>query len=401
MMRHVFKLVWNRRRTNLLIGVELFFSFLILCAVVTTGVYFAHTYRLPLGFSYAQVWDIDINEQKPIEKEVRKELRMQILLVLEEFEEIEAAAYVSKVPFGDGFGSRLIYTYEGKSIGLKPRSSFVTDELDEVLNLELIEGRWFNREDEGIRGVPVVTNREFRDALFGAESALGKEIFRSDPVFPESKRQGPYRVVGVVADFRGDDFSPAAPFLFERCSMNDGYIPNHLLIRLRPGTRAVFGERLLERVQGIARDWSFQVETLSDHRATNLKLHLSFLLFGGIVAGLLIAMVGLGMVGVLWQNVAQRTGEIGLRRALGGTAGRISAQFLGELLVIATLAVVPSTMLIAQLPFYGWLEFVPGEVYVGGIFTAALLIYLLVIACALYPSWLVSRVQPVEALHHE
>ena len=38
---------------------------------------------------------------------------------------------------------------------------------------------------------------------------------------------------------------------------------------------------------------------------------------GGLVAGFLMVMVGLGLIGVLWQNVTQRTREIGLRRATG------------------------------------------------------------------------------------
>ena len=58
----------------------------------------------------------------------------------------------------------------------------------------------------------------------------------------------------------------------------------------------------------------------------------------GVVAGFLMLMVALGLTGVLWQNVTQRTREIGLRRAKGATARRIHRQILGELLVMTTLA---------------------------------------------------------------
>ena len=42
-------------------------------------------------------------------------------------------------------------------------------------------------------------------------------------------------------------------------------------------------------------------------------------------------MVALGLSGVVWQNVTQRTAEIGLRRAKGARIGDIHRQILGEL----------------------------------------------------------------------
>ena len=38
MIRHVFKLIWNRKRTNFLMMTEIFVSFLVLFAVVALGV---------------------------------------------------------------------------------------------------------------------------------------------------------------------------------------------------------------------------------------------------------------------------------------------------------------------------------------------------------------------------
>ncbi len=49
MIRHLFKLIWNRKRTNVLIMTEIFVSFLVLFAVVALGVYTADNWRRPLG----------------------------------------------------------------------------------------------------------------------------------------------------------------------------------------------------------------------------------------------------------------------------------------------------------------------------------------------------------------
>ena len=50
MIRHLFKLIWNRKRTNLLMMTEIFVSFLVLFAVVALAVYCADNWRRPLGF---------------------------------------------------------------------------------------------------------------------------------------------------------------------------------------------------------------------------------------------------------------------------------------------------------------------------------------------------------------
>ena len=44
---------------------------------------------------------------------------------------------------------------------------------------------------------------------------------------------------------------------------------------------------------------------------------------------------------------------------------------------------------------------VPTYVAVCGLGATALVLYLLVLLCGLYPSWLAAKVRPVEALHHD
>jgi len=61
MTRHILKLIWNRKRTNLLMMAEIFVSFLVLFAVVGLGVYTADNWRRPRGFSIENVWDVAID----------------------------------------------------------------------------------------------------------------------------------------------------------------------------------------------------------------------------------------------------------------------------------------------------------------------------------------------------
>ena len=120
-----------------------------------------------------------------------------------------------------------------------------------------------------------------------------------------------------------------------------------------------------------------------------------------LVAAFLMIMVALGLIGVLWQTVTQRTKEIGLRRAKGATKGKIYLQILGELLVITTAGLIAGVLVVVQFPLLDLLGFASGDVYATSIVVSLAAIYLLTIICGLYPSWMATKVRPAEALHYE
>ena len=64
MTRHLLQLVWNRKRQNLLLRVEIFFSFLVLFGVVLVAVHFVDNWRQPLGFDIERVWSITVDRKE-------------------------------------------------------------------------------------------------------------------------------------------------------------------------------------------------------------------------------------------------------------------------------------------------------------------------------------------------
>src|SRR4030095_2210167 len=159
-----------------------------------------------------------------------------------------------------------------------------------------------------------------------------------------------------ITDFRQDgEYAGQEGYLFERKEFGAemSHPPGNLMIKVRPGVTAAFEEKLIKRLQAIAKDWSFEIEPVSKMRESANQIRLVPLIAGALVAGFLMIMVALGLTGVLWRNVTQRTKEIGLRRAKGATARRIYTQILGELLVITTFGLLLGLALIAQLPMLG------------------------------------------------
>jgi putative ABC transport system permease protein len=175
----------------------------------------------------------------------------------------------------------------------------------------------------------------------------------------------------------------------------------HVGVKLLPGTTAAFEERLVKRMQAVAKDWSFEVQPAIDMREEKFRTTLTPLIAGGIIAGFLLLMVALGLTGVVWQTVTQRTREIGLRRAKGATIPDIRTQILGELAVMATIAVLVGAAIVIQFPLLKLVGDITPGVFAASLAISALCIYLLTLASAWYPSRMATTVPPAEALHYE
>jgi putative ABC transport system permease protein len=408
MIKHLCKLVWNRKRINFLVTLEIFFSFLVVFAVIVFAVYYTDNYRRPLGFDYQNVWYIGVERRAGSgDKDLPQQLETsrRLLAALREFGEVESAAGVCCAPYsrGDWTNGRNDKK-SGKSIhfGYNP----ATDGLKDVLGLQMVSGRWFGKEDDGASYKPVVINRKLARDLFGDEDPVGKDI--SDP---EDKKKVETRVVGLIDDFRKNgEFAELSGYAIYRNDLTfkpgargniQGYPPRGLLIKVRPGTTAAFEEKLLARLQAEAKDWSFGIKPLVEMRASVFQAYLVPMAAFGLVAGFLLIMVGLGLTGVLWLNVTQRTKEMGLRRAKGATRRRIYKQILGELFIVTTIGLLVGTLVVVQFPLLDLMGFASPEVYTASIFISLGLIYLLTTVCGLYPSLLAMRIHPAEALHYE
>ena len=95
------------------------------------------------------------------------------MLAVAEFPEIEKSAGAMLAPYQFG-SSNSRYTWHGRQIGYGVAE--VTDGFKDVLGLDLVEGRWFTREDDGQNYEAVVINEDMRRDLFGDGPAIGKDI---------------------------------------------------------------------------------------------------------------------------------------------------------------------------------------------------------------------------------
>ncbi|MEO6726827.1 MAG: FtsX-like permease family protein [Blastocatellia bacterium] len=407
MFKHICKLVWNRKRINFLITLEIFISFLVVFSVIVLAVYYADNYRQPLGFDYQNVWNIRVEivqKSGAAEKEERPqqiERYRRVLAAVREFGEVESAAGATYTPYMNGNWSNCntqTTCYWGNA---------VTDDYKDVMRINIVRGRWFGKEDDGASYKPVIINRQLAREMYGDEDPIGKPLNPRDKMKPGDKEDDKYveeRIVGLLNDFRKNgEFAEMKGYAMFRNSLSlpDDRPPRALAVRVQPGTTATFEEKLLKRLQAEARDWSFTIKPLAQMREEMNQRSTTPMTAFSLVAGFLMVMVGLGLIGVLWQSVTQRMKEIGLRRAKGATRQRIYNQILGELLIITTCGALVGVLVVVQFPLLGVLGFATPKVYAYSIVISLALIYALTAICGLYPSWLATKVQPADALHYE
>jgi putative ABC transport system permease protein len=272
---------------------------------------------------------------------------------------------------------------------------FTDDEFMDAMNLQLLEGRWFSRDDDAATIEPVIINRMMKEDIFEGKDMIGE-------TFSDDDRE--YKVVGVVENYRyRGEFDNPRYGIFERNILEDtsSEMGSRILMRMRPETPIEFEERLIERLQPIVPGWRLSIDQVSDKREGYYQDRFIPLTVFAIVAGFLVFNVALGLFGILWQSINRRHKEIGVRRAFGARARDISKLVWGEAIVMSTFSIIIGAFLAIQVPILGVFGSMGIGVSLASIVAAALLIFILVTVCALYPSRLASKIQPATALHDE
>ena len=365
MTKHLLKLVWNRKRANALIVTEIFISFLVLFAVLTASITFATRWSQPLGFQWKNVWDVSMEFDIDAGEKADPALHAAMFRMIDEakaFKEV-AAAGVANTPaysFSTSEGTRRI---NGRDVSLKYDD--VTDGFLDAMQMKVVRGRWFSAEDDASQHWPVVLAADAAEAIYGDANPIGQKIEEDETTM--------LQVVGVVETYRKDgEASSRDNMVFRRISPNakHGRLGSHLLVRVHPNTPPDFEQTLAKRLEQILPNVSFRVRYMERMRSNMIRTRLAPVVAGGIVGAFLIAMVALGLTGVLWQSVTRRTREIGLRRAMGASGPGVHRQILGEVALLSTVAVIVGSLVILQLPILGAFRIVTPAAFTIGFFAA-------------------------------
>ena len=119
----------------------------------------------------------------------------------------------------------------------------------------------------------------------------------------------------------------------------------------------------------------------------------------GSIAAISLLVGGIGIMNIMLATVSERTGEIGIRRALGATQGDITFQFLVETLVLsASGAIIGALVGLSAPPLISILSGRETALTFWGPFIAVTVALLTGLVFGIYPAKRAASLDPIEAL---
>ena len=273
-------------------------------------------------------------------------------------------------------------------------------------NIKLEEGTFYSESDDAGLAPVVVLGHGVKESFFGSERAVGKTIRIKDQNF---------RVVGVIAPRGTTGFVSFDDFAY----MPLGTVQKKLLgvdfvqfITVKTESEAKIEGTALD-IEALLRDRhdikknegeDFSVTTIKEAQDIVGSVFNAIQILLIALASISLLVGGVGILNVMFVSVAERTSEIGLRKAVGARPKDILRQFLVEALIVALSGGVLGILLA-----FGVLFLVFHALAVLGFsltFSFSLFNFFLALGFCFatgilfgtYPAWKASQVDPIRAI---
>jgi predicted permease len=320
----------------------------------------------------------------------------ELLRRVSELTAVESAALAERGPLGSLNEARMVQG-GGRTVDAQP--DWVSPGFFDTIGVPRLAGRDFTTDDRPGSPYVAIVSRSLARALFDDENPLGRTLQLSN-----DRLHRLYTIVGVVRDTHYADVhrppEPVAWFTFQ--ADDDLYMPT-LHVRGRAADTASLIAAVRGKFDQVDRGFPvFNVKTLETrfNDALGRERMIANISAGFGVVALLLAAVGI--YGVLAYSVVRRSREIGIRVALGSTAGSIMALVAREGLVLAAAGIMGG-IAIALPGSWVLAHYLPGLSSVDlSIIFGCVGVMLVVTAAALcVPTLRACRVDPLTALRLE
>lgn len=280
-----------------------------------------------------------------------------------------------------------------------------------VINITMKDGRFFDqREDQGNANV-VVLGSTVADDLFGGAGV--------NPIGQVIKiKSVPFRVIGVIAPrgstfFQNQDAQVYIPLNIGQKQLLGIHYLQSINIKVDSTdniqqTIADVESVLMERHRiAKAIDADFTVRNIADAISILSTITDALRLFLLSMASIALVVGGIGILNIMLVTVAERTREIGLRKAVGATNATVRNQFILEAAILTSLGglvgiilgVIVSYLVSLLMRYlgYDW-AFV---VSLTSIVMAVGVSILTGVVFGLYPAFKAAKLNPIDALRYE
>lgn len=282
----------------------------------------------------------------------REDIYRTDLETLRNYSGIKNAVIINQIPLS-GSGDSNQFSTKLKGDGNKsPAGVFRCDEMClDTLGVELLYGRNFNRSEiqfiEGAsRGSAVLITKGLALSLFSEKNVVGKHIYNG--VIK-------YEVIGVIEKMQGawaDWNHFEKNIILPQIHIDDA---KRYLVKVETEKMS---EVMLAIPELLSDNYSGRVisrfRTMQENRERSYKGDHMMTQLLSVVLVLIIVITLLGILGLGYFTVSQRTKQIGTRRALGATRWNILRYYLLENMIIAILGITFGVFL--SITFNVWMS---------------------------------------------
>ena len=268
----------------------------------------------------------------------------------------------------------------------------VNYEANNIFNSSIEKGRYFNRVEQENSSRVVVLGNNLGKKFFGEENPIGKKI----------KINGKsYEVVGLLAKKSPNyDESVILPYTTVMDEFSATGITS-IVVKVKDNVDLEQAQQQIKLalLKDLKED-KFTVMTQEDilESIQNILNMLTIALAS--ISGISLLVGGIGIMNIMLVSVAERTKEIGLRKALGATSSDIKNQFMAEAILISSLGGVLGLLL-------GWVT----TIAIRPLIKAVIPVWAIPLALGsslavgivfgTYPAVNASKKDPIEALRYE
>ncbi len=337
----------------------------------------------------------------------RKDLNPDWVDGLMQLPHVEAATPVSQIEnYAVNAGSSEVRrgNIRAKNVILQGQGSAYAD----ISNLNLAQGRFFNRTDDEHHSPVTVLGHITADTLFpSGESPLGQEVLLEGHEFT---------VIGVLEERK------QAIGTGENPEDNIALLPFSMIQKLHPEFKNVVlmakadttedlplvvdeTREYMRRMRKLASDQDDDFAILTTDTFLDLWKQISSGIFIVMLAVGSVALLvgGIGVMNIMLVSVTERTREIGVRKAIGARRANILMQFLLEAVTLAGIGGVIGVLLGSSIVLCIRLAFssFPASVSITLVLLGVSVASMIGIFFGVYPAWKAARLNPVEALRYE
>lgn len=286
-----------------------------------------------------------------------------------------------------------------------------------VQNIELEQGRFFDEQEERGGANVIVLGSAVKEQLFGEKNPVG-EVVKITTKTSAGTASLPFEVIGAVKEqgttaFQNLDDQVYIPLIVaQKQLLGINYLQ---FMRAKvdssenvKSTIEEINKLLLERHKiKNPNDADFEVRDLADAIKLLTGITNALRLFLVAMAAISLVVGGIGIMNIMLVTVAERTREIGLRKAVGATNAAMRNQFLleaGSLTFVGGIVGIIFGVMIsylialgARFAGYEW-AFVVSPI---SILLAVGVSILTGVVFGLYPAFKAAKLNPIEALRYE